>query len=43
MISAGNDIDSPEGLLNILREMRFSPGQSIGVEEPNMRELWGNK
>jgi len=43
MINAGYDIDSPDGLLKRLREMRFSPGQSIGVEEPNMRELWGNK
>lgn len=36
----GNNPEGPQELLQGLREMRFDPGQPMGVDESNVRELW---
>lgn len=37
---AGFEPETPQELLQDLRKMRFDPGQPIGVEEYNVRQLW---
>jgi len=41
LIRGGFNSETPQQLLEGLREMRFDPGQLIGIDESNVRELWG--
>lgn len=40
MVRAGYTPEAPQDLLKELREVRFQPGQPMGVDEPKVRKLW---
>mgnify|MGYP003824099197 CR=1 FL=1 len=40
MRKSGFDVETPDELLAELRKQRFLPGQTVGVDEPNVRKLW---
>ena len=40
LVRLGSEPERPDDLLKELQNMKFKPGQPIGVLEPSIRKLW---